>query len=65
MQNEKLAFTIPESVAASGQSRTAIYMALRRGELVARKRGSRTIILVDELRRWLESLPRLETRSAA
>jgi hypothetical protein len=65
MQNEKLAYTVPEAVAASGQSRTSIYAAFKSGALIGRKRGARTIVLAADLRAWLESLPRLETRPAA
>lgn len=62
---DPIALTVGEAVAASRTSRTAIYAALKRGELQARKRGKRTLILADDLRHWLESLPRLETKSAA
>lgn len=62
---DPIALTIGEAVAASRTSRTAIYAALKRGELVARKRGKRTLILADDLRAWLGNLPRLETRPAA
>jgi hypothetical protein len=64
MTSEKIAYTIPEAVAVSGQSRTGIYAAFKNGALIGRKRGSRTVILADDLRHWLESLPRIETRSA-
>ena len=62
---EKLAYLVNEAVVVSGQSRTALYMAFKSGALIARKRGARTVILADELRRWLESLPVLNTRAAA
>jgi excisionase family DNA binding protein len=62
---EPIALTIGEAVAVSRTSRTAIYAALKRGELQARKRGKRTLILASDLRAWLENLPRLETRPAA
>src|SRR5580704_4355116 len=38
-------------------SRTRIFQAIRDGELTARKAGKSTIIEVDELRRWVRSLP--------
>jgi len=65
MTNEKLAFTIPEAVSVSGRSRTALYAAFKTGELIARKQGARTIILADDLRRWLEGLPRMNPDRAA
>ena len=60
-----IALTIAEAVAASRTSRTAIYAALKRGELQARKRGKRTLILAADLRAWLEGLPKLDTKAAA
>lgn len=65
MTIEKLAYSIPEAVTVSGRSRTALYQAFKTGELIARKQGARTIILADDLRHWLESLPTLNTRTAA
>ena len=41
----------------AGLGRTKIYEAISKGQLKARKCGKRTIILVDELRQFLESLP--------
>lgn len=53
----KIAHTIPQAVLASGISRSALYQAIARGELPARKCGSRTLILDTDLRRFLRSLP--------
>ncbi len=53
----KIAHTIPEAVAVSGVSRSAIYLALKTGELRARKRGTRTLIEDAELRRFIANLP--------
>lgn len=52
-----ITITIPETVKASGLSRSAIYEALRRGDLVARKSGRRTLIAFAELESYLASLP--------
>jgi excisionase family DNA binding protein len=52
-----LAFTIAEACTVARAGRTAIYQAIRSGELAARKRGRRTIILPEDLRHWIESLP--------
>jgi len=60
-----LSYTIAESVNATGVSRSSIYRALKAGELQARKRGRRTLIMADELRRWLTNLPALDTSDAA
>ncbi|WP_083274720.1 helix-turn-helix domain-containing protein [Novosphingobium resinovorum] len=52
-----IAVTIPEAVRLSGISRTAIYEALARGDISARKAGRRTLIGYDELQTFLTSLP--------
>jgi excisionase family DNA binding protein len=52
-----LALTIDEAVAAARVSRSEIYRALQRKELVAKKQGRRTLILRDELSRYLATLP--------
>ena len=54
---DKLAFHIDQASHAGAGSRSEIYEALRRGELKAKKRGRRTIILRDELIRYLDTLP--------
>jgi hypothetical protein len=62
MEAQKLAYSIPEASALSGRSRADIYRALNARELAAKKRGRRTIILADELRRWLSALKPYEPR---
>jgi excisionase family DNA binding protein len=54
---EQLAHSIQEAMKIANAGRTTIYRAISSGELIARKRGRRTIILADDLRRWLENLP--------
>ena len=58
--NGPLAFSVAEACAAARIGRTSLYEAIRKGELRALKRGRRTIVLADDLRRYLESLPALE-----
>ena len=53
----KISHTIPSAVAVSGLSRSAIYLALKSGDLRARKCGKRTLIEDTELRRFIGSLP--------
>jgi excisionase family DNA binding protein len=57
MLAQQLAYNISEAGQAAKTGRTAIYEAIRSGELRAVKRGRRTLILANDLRRWLESLP--------
>lgn len=52
-----IAYTVKEACAVSRAGKTTLYGAIRRKELVARKRGRRTLILEDDLRRWIEQLP--------
>lgn len=52
-----LAYSVSEACNVARTGRTFIYEAIKAGELVARKRGRSTIILADDLQRWLQSLP--------
>jgi excisionase family DNA binding protein len=63
--NLPLAYTIAEACAAARAGRTAIYAAIREGVLTARKRGRKTLILAEDLRQWVESLPTVESKAAA
>ena len=54
---QREALSISEVCAAIGVGRTKIYEAIANGGLKARKVGNRTLILKDELRQFLESLP--------
>ena len=57
-----LAYTIAQAAKAAATGKTALYEALNSGELHARKRGRRTLILAADLRAWLERLPVLELK---
>lgn len=54
---QKLALTIPQAVQTSGISRSGLYEAMRRGDLIARKAGRRTLIAFADLEAFLASLP--------
>lgn len=51
------ALSISEVCAATALGRTTIYEAIAAGSLKARKCGKRTIVLRNELRDFLTSLP--------
>jgi excisionase family DNA binding protein len=59
-----LAYSIAEACAAARIGKTSPYSAIRSRELIARKRGRSTLILADDLRKWLEHLPALEPKFA-
>jgi len=61
--NLPLAYSIAEACSVARAGRTALYEAIRSGELRAVKRGRRTIVLVDDLRRYLEALPAVEPKA--
>jgi excisionase family DNA binding protein len=60
--NSPLAYSIAEACSVARAGRTALYEAIRSGALRAVKRGRRTIVLADDLRRYLESLPAFEPK---
>jgi len=54
---EKHGLTIQEACTYSGIGKTKLYEAINSGKLKARKAGKRTLILSDDLRNYLSSLP--------
>lgn len=52
-----IAVTIPDAVKVTGMSRSALYEAMKRGDLTARKAGRRTLISFADLEAYLASLP--------
>lgn len=59
--NTPIAVTIPDAVKVTGISRSALYEAMKRGDLPARKAGRRTLIRFTDLESYLASLPTFET----
>jgi hypothetical protein len=54
----RLALTPVELAQSAGVGRTRVFQAIRAGELVARKAGTKTTIIeIDAAREWIRSLP--------
>jgi excisionase family DNA binding protein len=51
------ALRIPEVCRLTGFGRTTIYAAIKSGDLVARRYRRRTIVLEEDLQRFLRGLP--------
>jgi excisionase family DNA binding protein len=56
LQTEQpIAGSIPKAVEWSGVCRSSIYLALKRGDLASVKIGRRRLILMDDLKAWLDA----------
>ena len=53
----RLGLNPDEAAESAAVSRTRIFEAIRDGTLTARKAGKSTVIEIEELRRWVGSLP--------
>lgn len=54
---EKPAFSIDELSKIGPLGRSSLYEAIAEGRLIARKNGRRTVILADDFKQFLRSLP--------
>lgn len=48
---------VNKAVEISGLSRSALYKLFKAGKITPRKNGKRTLVLVEDLERYLRSLP--------
>jgi hypothetical protein len=62
--SEKLVHSINDLIQQGVGSRRKIYDLIREGKLTGRKHGSRTVVLDDDLRRYLNDLPVIPSRQA-
>ncbi len=53
----KVALSVKDAAQVSGIGRSKLYEAMNTGELPARKLGTRTVILFDDLQAYLVDLP--------
>jgi excisionase family DNA binding protein len=56
MEHQRITLSIPEACNASGLSRTAVYHAIARGELVTFKTGRRRLVHRRDLEAFLLQL---------
>lgn len=57
-----LAFSVTEAARRAGVGRTLIYETINRGELRVKKLGRRSLVLADDLQRWLSGLPEAKSK---
>ncbi len=64
-QTSPFALTVADVTRRTGIGRTSIFEAIRAGRLRARKAGARTLVMADDLKAFLDSLPDARARKAA
>jgi excisionase family DNA binding protein len=61
----KFSLSIEDASALTGIGLGSIRQAISDGELVARKKGTRLLILPEELKTWLGTLPKAGKKSVS
>lgn len=55
--DEALSFTPKDAARVTGTTRNLVFLAMKNGDLRARRIGRRNVILRDDLLAWLQSAP--------
>lgn len=64
-ENQKLSYTVPEAIAATGLTRTRLYGAIAEGDLQSFKDGRRRMISARALEAFITKLERESAGRAA
>ncbi|MCC6948846.1 MAG: helix-turn-helix domain-containing protein [Bradyrhizobiaceae bacterium] len=64
MSESPLVYSLKEASRLVGIGKTGLYREVKAGRLSLHKAGKRSLIRADELRRWLDSLPKVEAKAA-
>lgn len=59
----QLAYTVPEACEAARVGRAKLYIAIASGALTVRKLGKKSLILHDDLKLWLQDLPKYDPQA--
>jgi excisionase family DNA binding protein len=57
--SDRMAMSVAEAAEVAGIGTTKLREEIATGRLVARKMGARVLIAVEDLRNWIDNLPRV------
>jgi excisionase family DNA binding protein len=63
--NTPYSYSIRQVAESTGLGRTSLYEEIKTGRLRAVKNGNRTLVLAEDLKNWLASLPPVKQRLGA